>query len=131
VSRHWPFISLTKETELRFQDLCVSAVLAAVKETIGKPDWESIRKHTHLKPEPKSETPSAEQKAESNESQPNGGSQITPESKAPTRVITKAHFMHALEEILPSFSDKAKVEMHRWHKANSSGPKTSRGKATK
>jgi hypothetical protein len=108
--------------------------MAAVKEAVGEPDWKSIIKFKHLESEPKSKNPSVEQKEENtmiSESQPNGDD--APESRAPTtrRVVTKSHFEHALEEILPSFSDKARAEMNRWDSANgASTPGRKKGPAT-
>jgi len=79
------FHLLHKETEHGSQDLCVSAVMAAVKEAIGEADWKSIIKFKHLESEPKSKNPSVEKKegnTTTNESQPNG------DHKSPFRART-------------------------------------------
>lgn len=38
------------------------------------------------------------------------------ESKVLARIITSAHFMHALNEVTPSSSEGSHFELRRWHK---------------
>jgi hypothetical protein len=98
--------------------------MAAMKEAIGEPNWKSLRKYKHLDSDSEadeSETSiGAEEASKGDESQAADDPQATPETR-PIRVVTKAHFSHALEKILPSFSERAQAQMYKWHKANSSG----------
>ena len=97
-------------TELHPLDLCVAAVLIAVKEVIGNPDWASLCK--------KSARISAGKVDDSKESEKEPS--LPASSKPATRTINKAHFREALEQVLPSYSGTAQDELYKWHETYSS-----------
>jgi len=100
--------------------------MAAVKEVIGNPDWASLRKKnariSGKVDDP--DTPQTEDKEE-REKEP---SQSAP-SKPTTRIINKAHFLLAFEQVFPSYSENAQNKLYRWHETYSPDAKGARSKA--
>src|SRR6266545_3221207 len=111
--------SLEHGTELHSSDLCVAAVLAAVKDVIGNPDWASLRKRISADKVKDSYPTQVEDKKE-------GQKEPFPSAPSPqpaTRVITKANFKQALEQVFPSYSEKAQDMLYKWHEKHSPSAK--------
>jgi hypothetical protein len=85
-------------------DLCVSAAMASVKDTIGHFDWKPRNKDT------------------ASDQTPEAGIEASKVAEPAPRIITKSHFDHGFTEIVPSFSEKANSELLRWHEMFSRSP---------